>query len=282
MPVFKSFAVLAIPSIGIQPSLDEIQQYLNKSVQLIVNVSKNITQWTKGQKFEKKKPIDPIQITQKRSDSVIRELVNNGEELINNNDSENNNSLIDPTSSSSPINNNSNVPIINATVSKPQKTYYKSVSENKDIAKLVSLLFTCISSTKKDVVAALDRFKEYQFIWQKDRDEDLKEFAAEKRNPRVGEYESRIKEFEQLIEVINSLPEFIPVGAVALVTEKLKLGLTGEICLWKTSYGLACNQKYKKEINEILLFIEDIMKRLQREIKDLDDIRLINIFILNY
>lgn len=244
-----------------QPSLDEIQQYLNKSVQLIVNISKSITQWTKGHKFEKKKPVDPTQpSTFKRSDSVIaRETAANGGGEENGDES-----ITDRPAS--PTNS-----ITNKTPQQQQKTYYKSVSENKDISKLVSLLFTCISSTKKDVLTALDRFKEYQFIWQRDRDDELKEFAL--RKPKVGEYEARIKEFEQLINVINSHPEYIPVGAIALVTEKLKLGLTSEISLWKTSYGLSCNQKYKKEINEILLFIEDIMKRLQREIKDLDDIR---------
>lgn len=257
-PVFKSFAVLAIPTIGMQPSLDEIQQYLNKSVHAIVNVSKTITQWTKGRKVEKKKPVDPHAV---KPALDVTATTQNGDESMLQEDSHG--QLTERAAS----------PATSLT-HKPQKTYYKAVSENKDIAKLVSLLFTCLSSTKKDVLNALDKFKEYQFIWQKDRDEELKEFMST--SPKVGEYEAKIRDFEQLTNVINSYPEYIPVGAIALVTEKLKLGLTSEILLWKNTYGLSCNQKYKKEINEILLFIEDIMKRLQREIKDLDDIRFEN------
>ena len=46
-PVFKCYAVLAIPIIVMQPSLDEVQQSLNKSVQFILNVSKQVTEWTR-------------------------------------------------------------------------------------------------------------------------------------------------------------------------------------------------------------------------------------------
>lgn len=257
--MFRSFAVLAIPAIGMQPSLEEIQQYLNKAVQAIVNVSKSLTQWTKGRKLEKKKPVDPHGV----KPALDATTTQNGDDSIVQNSDESHLQFADrPVSPANSVSNQ-----------KPQKNYFKSVSENKDISKLVSQLFTCLSSTKKDVLTALDHFKEYQFIWQKDRDDELKEFV--KGRPKVGEYEARIREFEQLINVVNSYPEYIPVGAIALVTEKLKLGLTSEISLWKTSYGMSCNLKYKKEINEILVFIEDIMKRLQREIKDLDDIRFV-------
>ena len=113
-----------------------------------------------------------------------------------------------------------------------QKNYYKSVSENKDVIKIVSLLSTCISSTKKDVLTAVDRFKEYQFIWQNDRDEDLREFLKQD-SLSVSEFETKIKSFEVYITEINSHPEYIPIGAIALVTEKLKMGLISEIQIWK-------------------------------------------------
>ena len=77
-----------------------------------------------------------------------------------------------------------------------------------------------------------------------------------------------------MIEEINTYPEFIPIGAIALATERLKLGLITEIGIWKQHYGSACNQLYKKELNFVLEFLDDIDKRLQRPIKDLDDIRI--------
>jgi dynein heavy chain, axonemal len=252
IPVFKCFAILAIPNIAMQPTLDEVQQMLNKAVQSVINVSKNVTQWTKGRKTLKKK------------DQSRRETVANIDTGVAGGDL----AAADPNGENglerpgSPANSTMVV----------QKNYLKAVSENKDISKMISLLSTCISSMKKDVLTAIDRFKEYQFIWEKDREEDLKEFLQQE--PRVSEFEAKIRAFQQLSIEINSKPEYESIGAIALVTEMLKLGLTSEIHLWKTCYGEACNKKYKKEINEISVFIEESFKKLQREIKDLDDIRL--------
>ncbi len=39
-PVFRCNAVLAIPNIVMQPTLDEVQQSLNKAAQMIIGVSK--------------------------------------------------------------------------------------------------------------------------------------------------------------------------------------------------------------------------------------------------
>jgi dynein heavy chain len=255
-PVFKCNGVLAIPAIALQPNLDEVQQSLNKVVQNIINVSKSVTQWTKERKDIPKKTTDK---------NVIKESAN---EQMNNDASQNEN--IQTNSNEGQANERSNSPTASVNI---QKNYFKSVSENKDVIKIVSLLSTCISSTKKDVLTAVDRFKEYQFIWQKDRDEDLKEFLKQE-NLSVSEFEIKIKSFEVYITDINSHPEYIPIGAIALVTEKLKMGLISEIEIWKNHYGLACNQKYKKEINEISLFIDDTFKKLNREITDLDDIKL--------
>ena len=52
-PVFKCFIMLAIPSITLQPSLDEIQQSLNKASQLIIQVSKSVSQWKKNKNHSK-------------------------------------------------------------------------------------------------------------------------------------------------------------------------------------------------------------------------------------
>uniref|UniRef100_A0A7N8XMR9 Dynein, axonemal, heavy chain 5 n=1 Tax=Mastacembelus armatus TaxID=205130 RepID=A0A7N8XMR9_9TELE len=86
------------------------------------------------------------------------------------------------------------------------RNYYKSVSENKDIVKLVSVLSSSISSTKK--------------------------------------------------------------------VSDLKLSLTAETKNWMVDYGLYCNRKYRSEMEQIFAFIDEAGKKLNRQIKDLDDIRI--------
>lgn len=51
--------------------------------------------------------------------------------------------------------------------------------------------------------------------------------------------------------------------------------MTQEIREWIIRFVQRCNKKSREEMNEILKFIQQIDQRLSREIKDLEDIRLI-------
>uniref|UniRef100_A0A8C4SPC6 Dynein axonemal heavy chain 5 n=1 Tax=Erpetoichthys calabaricus TaxID=27687 RepID=A0A8C4SPC6_ERPCA len=156
------------------------------------------------------------------------------------------------------------------------KNYYKVISENKEIVKLVSVLSTSINSTKKvrdaEVLTALERFSCYHHIWQKEREETIKKFITG--NPLLSEFESQILYYRDLELEINSEPEFITVGALALYTADLKMALTAETKAWMVDFGRHCNKKYRTEMENIFAFVEEACKKLNRQIKDLDDIRI--------
>lgn len=54
----------------------------------------------------------------------------------------------------------------------------------------------------------------------------------------------------------------------------LKLALRTETKAWVTLLGRHCNRKYRTEMEAILTFIEETDRKLNRHIKDLDDIRI--------
>uniref|UniRef100_A0A3Q3KDZ6 AAA+ ATPase domain-containing protein n=1 Tax=Monopterus albus TaxID=43700 RepID=A0A3Q3KDZ6_MONAL len=54
----------------------------------------------------------------------------------------------------------------------------------------------------------------------------------------------------------------------------LKMSLTAETKNWMVDYGLYCNRKYRSEMEQIFAFIDEAGKKLNRQIKDLDDIRI--------
>uniref|UniRef100_A0AAR2IQT9 AAA+ ATPase domain-containing protein n=1 Tax=Pygocentrus nattereri TaxID=42514 RepID=A0AAR2IQT9_PYGNA len=151
------------------------------------------------------------------------------------------------------------------------KNYHKSVSENKEIVKLVSVLSTSINSTKK-VMNALDRFSRYHHIWRKDRESTIQKFSQG--NPLLAEFETQILYYRDLELEINAEPEFITVGALALYTTDLKLALTAETKGWMVDFGHHCNKKYRTEMEQIFTFVDEAGKKLNRQIKDLDDIRI--------
>ena len=62
----------------------------------------------------------------------------------------------------------------------------------------------------------MDRFKRYNHIWQKEKEDTIMTFIAQ--NPLLSEFESRILYFQSLEQEINAEPEYIRVGSIALYT----------------------------------------------------------------
>lgn len=54
----------------------------------------------------------------------------------------------------------------------------------------------------------------------------------------------------------------------------LKMSLSAEIKNWMVDYGLYCNRKCRSEMEHIFAFVDEAGKKLNRQIKDLDDIRI--------
>ncbi|NWQ86048.1 DYH5 protein, partial [Burhinus bistriatus] len=250
-PIIRTSINLSIPNIIMTPSLDEVQQMLNKAVDSILKVMKGVGQWSK-ERISKKKMLEKkaavlwCESRESDSDDGMKET---GKKSIHDAESL---SLSDPVQS---------------------QDYFRSVSENKEIIKLVSLLSTAINSTKREVLAALESFSCYHHIWQRDKEETIDKLMTG--NPSLSEFESEILHFQDLELKIDSEPEYICVGAIALYTVDLKLALRAEIKAWMTLLGCHCNKKYRTEMEAIFTFIEETGKKLNRRIRDLDDIRTV-------
>lgn len=52
------------------------------------------------------------------------------------------------------------------------------------------------------------------------------------------------------------------------------MSLTTETKNWMVDYGLYCNRKYRSDMEQIFAFVDEAGKKLNRQIKDLDDIRI--------
>ncbi|XP_054841808.1 dynein axonemal heavy chain 5 [Eublepharis macularius] len=248
-PIFKASIFLSIPNFAMVPALDEVQQTLNKAVDSIVSVMKGVGQWSK-ERLSKKKILER-KIAALRSDG----------------DSDSENEMRETE-----VGNVQDTASLILPFPVQSKNYYKSISENKEIIKLMSVLSTTINSTKREVLLALERFKCYHHIWQREKEETIENFI--KGSPLLSEFESQILYYRDLELEINSEPEYICVGTIALYTAELKLALTQETKAWMVAFGRHCNKKYRSEMENIFTFVEESNKKLNRQIKDLDDIRI--------
>ncbi|CAB1334214.1 unnamed protein product [Coregonus sp. 'balchen'] len=236
-PIFRTNVTLSIPNIAMVPALDEVQQALNRAVECVRKMS------------ERRMAV----LRQDKSDSDSED----GETTYR--------SLADGSTSDISASVTQAIPF-------QARNYYKSVSENKEIIKLVSVLSTSINSTKKEVMNALDRFSRYHHIWRKEREDTIQKFSQG--SPLLSEFESQILYYKDLELEINAEPEYITVGALALYTADLKMALTAETKSWMVDYGLHCNRKYRTDMENIFTLVDEAAKKLNRPIKDMDDIRI--------
>ncbi|XP_047189213.1 dynein axonemal heavy chain 5 isoform X3 [Scophthalmus maximus] len=252
--IFRVNVTLSIPNVAMVPALEEVQQALNRAVECVVSVGKGVGQWSK-QRISKR------QMNERR----MAALKQDSSESESEDGATTYRSLADGSTS------DISASVIQA-IPFQARNYYKCVSENKEIVKLVSVLGSSISYTRKEVMTALDRFSRYHHIWREDREDAMRKFLQ--RSPLLSEFESQIIFYRDLELEINSEPEFITVGALALFTADLKMSLTAETKSWMVDYGLYCNRKYRSEMEQIFAFVDEAGKKLNRQIRDLDDIRI--------
>ena len=83
----------------------------------------------------------------------------------------------------------------------------------------VGFLMTRLIFFLQEVTTALEKFAKYHCIWEKDRDEDLDIFLKD--DPKLGEFEQKIKYYEELEMEIAAESEYYDVGPIALYTGML-------------------------------------------------------------
>nr|XP_006825999.1 PREDICTED: dynein heavy chain 5, axonemal [Saccoglossus kowalevskii] len=140
VPLFKADIVLAIPSVVMRPSLEDIQQTLNKSIQLILKMSQNISLWEHTVTIQKalQKPMD--------------------KEMEDNKDDKDDKVTIPPNF---------------------HKPLHKLISEHKDVIKVVIVLNSIVSSFRTECHEVLEQFTQYSELWNEDPVEKVKQFMDE-------------------------------------------------------------------------------------------------------
>ncbi|KAM4028219.1 dynein axonemal heavy chain 5-like [Anomaloglossus baeobatrachus] len=147
----------------------------------------------------------------------------------------------------------------------------KQITEHKDVSKVVSNLSSIVLLLKADATDVLNSFTTFSGIWNQDVDEKVKEFLDT--NPVMSEFRSQLNYYSQLETQINELPGHCIVGSVDFFTDCLKMALVQECRRWKRAIGSALNKKAAMDMDEIYSFIDNLSKRLNRPINDLDDVR---------
>nr|KAF6461745.1 dynein axonemal heavy chain 8 [Molossus molossus] len=235
----KTEVHLAIPNVVMVPSLDDIQQAINRMIQLTLEVSRGVAHWGQQQIRHKALMTSASRTT---TDTTFagtgKKEEKSFEEVI---------------------------------PARKLKNFYPGVAEHKDISKLVLLLSSSVNSLRKVANEALQDFQKYKTLWTEDRDVKVKEFLTN--NPSLTEIRSEILHYATFEQEIDELTPVIIVRALELHTEPMKLALSIEAKAWKMLLCRYLNEEYKKKMSDMITFINDYLKKLSRPIRDLDDVR---------
>jgi dynein heavy chain len=146
-----------------------------------------------------------------------------------------------------------------------------NVANNKDVNKVILTLSSTINTLKKDVESHREQFIRFDFVWKEDKNETVQKFLAS--NPTIADFEAEINRFEYIEREINDIPSQTAINVLLISAEPLRLALSTETKAWKQTYGLNLNSKVKKDMEEMMEYMENKTMRLNRKIADIDDLR---------
>uniref|UniRef100_A0A8C0EXI2 Dynein axonemal heavy chain 8 n=1 Tax=Bubo bubo TaxID=30461 RepID=A0A8C0EXI2_BUBBB len=239
----KAEVHLAIPNVVIVPSLDNIQQAINRVIQLILEVSRGVAQW--GQRHLQKSSL--------KAESGTRQVSSAG------------------FGSPGKIAKKRESKFEDDVLVRKLRNFYSGVTEHEDISKLVVLLSSAVNSVREVACEVLQDFQKYKVLWTEDRDAKIQQFLAS--CPSLTEIKEEILHYAMFEEEMEDLNPIILLGPIELHTGPLKIALVIEAKAWKMLLCHYLNEEYKKKMADMMLFINEYLKKLSRPLRDLDDVR---------
>nr|CAD7258975.1 unnamed protein product [Timema shepardi] len=170
-----------------------------------------------------------------------------------------------------------------------QRNFYSFVMENKEVMKTLSLLSTCTQDIKLELERFMERWKPYNFLWKNEQGK------RDMMNASLSDFESWLRRHGELEGQLTTEPDMHSFGCclalstgtkqrnnqhsfgccLALSTERLKFGLLTEVRACTFRIGQVLKKKYRREMDYVYAVMNEMDRKLERPIRDLDDVRLV-------
>uniref|UniRef100_A0A8C3TQI8 Dynein axonemal heavy chain 8 n=1 Tax=Catharus ustulatus TaxID=91951 RepID=A0A8C3TQI8_CATUS len=223
----------------IVPSLDDIQQAINRMINLTLEVNRGVAQW--GQRRLQKSILKAEPGTQQAGSAGFGKKAKKGERSDD-------------------------------AIIRKLKNFYSGVAENEVITKIIVLLSSAATSLKEGVSEVLQVFDKYKELWTEDKDTKCQEFLATA--PTLSEIKEEIVHYDTFEQEMKNLKPTLRLGPIELQTGPLIKALEIEANSWKMVLCRYLNEEYKTKLLEVVSFTSEYINRLSRPLTDLDDVRL--------
>ncbi|XP_063235253.1 dynein axonemal heavy chain 5 [Bacillus rossius redtenbacheri] len=259
-PVFLLGAALAVPSVTVRPSLDEVQEALVAAGRNMAGVAKGVGQWTGGKGHPVSRPPGWKRLAGRQSHALVDVV-----------------SRLEQGATKGPEDARSRRRRLYRLQSEhrpsfpaQQRNFYSLVMENKEVVKTLSLLSACTQEIRGELERFLESWEPYQFLWKNERG------RREMMSAGLPDFEAWLRRHGELEAQLGTEPDMHLFGCcLAVATDKLKLSLLTEVRSCTCRIGQVLKKKYRREMDYVYAVMNEMDRKLDRPIRDLDDVRLV-------
>ena len=149
---------------------------------------------------------------------------------------------------------------------------FDELARDKEIVKMVLLLTGSVEGAKRQVFEYLETFSRYDWLWKDNKEAEYAAFMRE--GPSLEDFEAELKKYVDIEREIQKIAPVHNIGALSLETAPLKYSLKlGGGGVEGAVLRRTCTSRRKAELDATLAWMEDMQKKLKREIRDLDNVR---------
>ena len=134
-----------------------------------------------------------------------------------------------------------------------------------------------MNSFREPSATILKHFLAYHELWEGERQEIVSEFTNPVEEgacpPSLSDLKAEIQKYVNKIEDIELIEESFVIGSLSLSSANIKLALVVEAKAWKHELSKHMHKQYLKKMEDTFNFIDEVSKKLGRQIRDLDDVR---------
>ena len=145
-------------------------------------------------------------------------------------------------------------------------SFFKEITRNREIVKLVLLLTGGIYILKTQVGDYTSSFNRHEYLWKLDREEEYNHFVST--NPPLAAFDSELKKYLAIETEIDSISIFHTIGSLSLNTTPLKNALKKVAREWRTIYAKNLHAKAQKELGLLMNEMDEWSKKLSIDVTD--------------
>ncbi|NXN94752.1 DYH8 protein, partial [Rhinopomastus cyanomelas] len=228
---------LAVPNVVMVPSLDDIQQAIRSVAQLILEVSRGVSQW--GQERRLQKSILKAESGAQQVSSVgFQSPGKTGKKWQN---------------------------------VKKLRNFYSSVAKHEGIFNLVQVISSSMNSVRELASEVLQGFEKYRALWTEDKDAKIQQFLDTCSS--LSDIKEELLRYAMLEQEIEDMNPIILAGPLELHIKPLQKALATEAKAWKHLLCCYLHEEYKKKMTDVTSFISGYLKKLSRPLHNLSDVR---------